>query len=174
MFTVFLHYYHGSSSRVGTSSLCASESPHSAQGLQKPSTRTSLMDKGINEAISQCRIPRRMIAGLSSQEIYSKKSTSLGQRAPSTFLLRSHVSTGKARADDSFSSDGAEWSLCSRQRDQSWVLTLAHFKQMQGGHFFSEVSIASGIQSVAQMNKPTLLSWLPQQVLINWCPEGTH
>ena len=43
--------------------------------------------------------------------------------------------------------------------DQSWVLTLAHFKQMQGGHFFSEVGIASCVPSVTQMSKPTL-SWL--------------
>lgn len=54
------------------------------------------MGKSINEAISQSQIPERMLAGLSHQEMDSKMSTLLGQRAASTFLLCSWFSMEKA------------------------------------------------------------------------------
>ena len=44
--------------------------------------------------------------------------------------------------------------------------------ERQGGHFFSEVGIASCVQSVTQMSKPTP-SRLPHKELVNWCPKGT-
>lgn len=160
MFIVHLSILLGKFQQSRDLGLCASESPHPAQGLEKASKDTSLMGKWINEAISQCWIPGRTLAGLTSQESYPKMSTLLGQGTPSMFLLRSHFSTEKALTD-SYSSDSVRWKLCSRQRDQPWVLTPAHFKQMQRGHFFSGVCIASCAPSVAQMNKPTL-SWPPQ------------
>lgn len=50
---------------------------------------------------------------------------------------------------------GVKWRLFSTQRDQSWVLKSAHFKQMPKGHFFPAVPVAACAPSVALawMNK---------------------
>lgn len=90
------------------------------------------------------------------QEIYPKMSTSLGQKAQSSFLLSSRFRTLKALTD-SYSSDGSKMKALLKTKKSVLILTSACFKQKQRGHFFSALRIASYPWMSVWCSKPTPL-----------------
>lgn len=107
---------------------------------------------GINQSWNS----REDITWFLYQEIYPKMSTSFGQKAQSSFLLSSSFRILKALTD-SYSSDNNKMKALLKTKKSVLILTSACFKQMQRGHFFSAVHIASHPWVSLRCSKPTPL-----------------